>query len=63
MPIVHRLNAAIGAAMRSQALAEKLETQGWIPVFESPEEFSVSLKRERQAWAAFIRRNGIKPEH
>lgn len=62
MPIVQQLNGAIAAAMRTPALAEKLETQGWVPVFESPEEFSASLKQERQAWAAFIRRNDIKPE-
>jgi tripartite-type tricarboxylate transporter receptor subunit TctC len=62
MPIVHQMNAAIAAAMRSPALADKLEAQGWVPLFESPEEFSASLKQERQAWAAFIRRNGIKPE-
>ena len=62
MSVVHQLNAAIATAMRLPALAEKLEAQGWIPVFESPEEFSASLKRERQAWAGFIRRNGIKPE-
>ncbi|HEU4476166.1 MAG TPA: tripartite tricarboxylate transporter substrate binding protein [Methyloceanibacter sp.] len=60
--IVNQLNAAIAAAMRSPALAERLEAQGWVPVFESPEQFSASLKRERQSWAAFIRRNGIKPE-
>lgn len=58
--IIGRLNAAIGSAMRSPALAEKLEAQGWTPVFESPAQFAASVKRERDEWAAFIRRNGIK---
>jgi tripartite-type tricarboxylate transporter receptor subunit TctC len=60
--IINRLNAAIGAAMRSPAVVAKLEAQGWTPVFESPAQFAASVKREREAWAAFIRRNGIKAD-
>jgi tripartite-type tricarboxylate transporter receptor subunit TctC len=60
-PIVQRLGAEIGRAMRLPALAEKLGAQALVPVFDTPEEFAASLKRERDRWAAFIRRNGIEP--
>jgi tripartite-type tricarboxylate transporter receptor subunit TctC len=60
MSVVNRLNAAIGSAMRSPALAAKLQVQGWLPVFESAAEFAASLRKEREDWAAFIGRNGIK---
>jgi tripartite-type tricarboxylate transporter receptor subunit TctC len=61
-PIIERANAEIAHAMRSPALAARLEGQAWLPVFESPAEFAASLKREREQWAAFIRRNGISLE-
>ncbi len=60
-PIVQRLGAEIGRAMRVPALAEKLGAQALVPVFDTPEEFAASLKQERDRWAAFIRRNGIEP--
>jgi tripartite-type tricarboxylate transporter receptor subunit TctC len=62
MPIVRRLGAEIGRAMRTPAVAEKLQTQALVPVFDTPEEFGATLKRERERWAAFIRRHNIEPE-
>jgi hypothetical protein len=32
-----------------------------VPVFDTPAEFAASLKKERDGWAQFIRRNGIEP--
>ena len=60
-PIVQRLGAEIGRAMRVPAVAEKLGAQALVPVFDTPEKFAASLKQERDRWAAFIRRNGIEP--
>jgi tripartite-type tricarboxylate transporter receptor subunit TctC len=60
--IVQRMNAEIGRAMRSPAVAEKLEAQVLVPVFDTPEEFAASLKKERDGWSAFIRRNNIQPD-
>ena len=57
--IVQRLNAEIARVMKSPATREKLEDQGFIPKFETPEEFAATLKRERQMWADVIRRNKI----
>jgi tripartite-type tricarboxylate transporter receptor subunit TctC len=45
--------------MKSPATREKLEDQGFIPKFETPEEFAATLKRERQMWGDVIRRNKI----
>jgi len=61
-PIVQRLNTEIGRAMRTPAVAEKLVAQAWVPVFDTPEEFAGTLKRERERWAEIIRRNNIQPD-
>jgi tripartite-type tricarboxylate transporter receptor subunit TctC len=60
--IVQRLSAEIGNAMRSGPVAAKLEAQALIPVFDTPAEFAASLKKERDGWAAFIRRNAIEAD-
>lgn len=62
MPIVQRLSAEISKAMKTPAMAEKLQAQALNPVFDTPEQFSASLKKERESWAAFIKRNGIVQE-
>jgi tripartite-type tricarboxylate transporter receptor subunit TctC len=60
--ILRRLSAEIARAEKTPAIAEKLDAQVLVPVFDTPEQFAVSLKKERDAWAAFIRRNDIKQE-
>ena len=60
--IVRRMSAEVLSAMKSPALAEKLEQQALIPVFDTPELFAAHLKEERAAWAAVIRRNAIVPD-
>jgi tripartite-type tricarboxylate transporter receptor subunit TctC len=57
--IVQRLSVEINKAMKSPALAEKLQAQALNAVFDTPEVFAVNLKKERDGWAAFIKRNGI----
>ena len=61
-PIVQRISTEIGRAMRSPAVAEKLQAQVLVPVFDTPGEFAASLQKEREGWAAFIRRNGIQSD-
>jgi tripartite-type tricarboxylate transporter receptor subunit TctC len=60
--IVNRMSAEIMKAFRTPAFAEKLEAQSLVPVFDTPEAFAASLKKEREGWAAFIARNGIVAE-
>jgi tripartite-type tricarboxylate transporter receptor subunit TctC len=57
--IVRRLNTEVNRIMKIPAVMARLESHAMIPNFETPEEFAATLKRERQMWAAVIRRNGI----
>jgi tripartite-type tricarboxylate transporter receptor subunit TctC len=59
--VITRLAAEISRAMRSGPVAEKLDAQALVPVFDTPAEFAASLKKERDGWAQFIRRNNIEP--
>jgi len=60
--VIQRVSAEIANAMKSSSLAQKLEAQALLPVFDTPEQFALALKKERDGWAAFIRRNGIVQE-
>jgi tripartite-type tricarboxylate transporter receptor subunit TctC len=60
--VVARMSAEIARAMKSPGLAQKLEHETLIPVFDTPEQFAAHLKKERAAWAAVIRRNAIVPD-
>ena len=60
--IVQRLNTLTASAMKNPAVAEKLTTQALVPVFDTPEQFTASLKQERAQWSAFVQRNNITPE-
>jgi len=57
--IVQRMSAEIIKVMKSPAIRERLEGQGFIPIFDTPDAFAASLKKERQMWAEVIRRNNI----
>lgn len=61
-PIVQRLSEATLRSMKTPALQQKLDAQALVPVFDTPAQFSASLKKERELWAAFIKRNGIVQE-
>lgn len=58
-PVIQRMSEEMMKAMRGSALAERLEAQALIPVFDTPAEFAASLRREREMWAGFIARNAI----
>jgi tripartite-type tricarboxylate transporter receptor subunit TctC len=60
--VVRRMAAEITKAMKSTALAEKLDQQVLVPVFDTPEQFAAALKKERDGWAEFIRRNNVLPD-
>src|SRR3989475_3881347 len=61
-PALPPIPSEVGRAVRSRPVAEKLEAQVLVPVFDTPEQFAASLKKERDGWADFIRRNGIQPD-
>jgi tripartite-type tricarboxylate transporter receptor subunit TctC len=60
--IVQRLSTASLKVMKSPDIGSKLDAQALVPVFDTPAEFAASLKKEREFWAAFVRRNGIVQE-
>ena len=45
--------------MKSPVIRERLDGQGFIPVFDTPDAFAASLKKERRMWADVIQRNNI----
>ena len=60
--LVKRMADEIAKAMKSPSLAAKLEQQALLPVFDTPEQFSASLKDEQQSWGSFIRLHNIQPD-
>jgi tripartite-type tricarboxylate transporter receptor subunit TctC len=60
--VLQRLSAEIVKLMRAPAMREKLDAQGMIPIFDTPDEFAISLKKERASWSEVIRRNNIVAE-
>lgn len=60
--IIQRLSAEVIKAMKSPAIKERIEGMAFIPVFDTPDAFAASLKKERQMWADVIRRNNITAE-
>jgi len=60
--IVQRMSVEIVKAMKSPQLAEKLEAQAYIPIFDTPELAAAAMKREREAWASFIKKHAIVAE-
>ncbi len=59
---VKRIAAEVVKAMKNPATAAKLEQQALLPVFDTPEAFTASLKEEQATWGAFIRQHNIQPE-
>jgi tripartite-type tricarboxylate transporter receptor subunit TctC len=60
--IVQRMSEEMARVQKSPAVAEKLDAQALVPAFDTPAEFAASLKKERDGWAAFIRRNNVQPD-
>ena len=60
--IVQRLAAEIGKVMKEPTIVNKLEQQALLPVFDTPEQFSASLRDEQLMWGNFIRQHNIQPD-
>jgi tripartite-type tricarboxylate transporter receptor subunit TctC len=57
--IVERLSTEIATFMKSATAKERLDSQGYVPTFDTPNEFSANLKQERAMWSEVIRRNNV----
>ena len=58
-PIMQRLSAELMKAMKGATLAARLDELGLIPVFDTPDEAAARLRKEREMWAAFVKRTGM----
>ncbi|WP_059415003.1 Bug family tripartite tricarboxylate transporter substrate binding protein [Cupriavidus basilensis] len=61
-PILKKMSDELNAAMKTPELAGALEANALVPVFDTPAAFQASMRKEREQWASFIRRNGIRIE-
>ena len=57
--VMQRLSAELMKAMKGAVLAGRLGELGLIPVFDTPEEAAMRLRREREMWAAFVKHTGM----
>jgi tripartite-type tricarboxylate transporter receptor subunit TctC len=56
--IVHKVNAAVKAALETPAVRERLVQLGNTPRWESPEQFRATVKADRAKWAAVVKQVG-----
>ena len=59
---LNRLSSELMRAAKSAPLADRLEAAALIQVFDTPDEASDRVRKERAMWAAFIKRNNITVE-
>ena len=57
--VVDRMSRELLAITKSAAFAAKLESQGLVGELETPLALAASMKKERDIYAGFIKRNGI----
>ena len=58
--IVARLNREIVEVLKQKDVAERLISQGAIPVGDTPEQFAAYIKAENEKWGAVVRAANIK---
>jgi tripartite-type tricarboxylate transporter receptor subunit TctC len=61
-PVVQRLNAELVKAVRSPEGRAWVESQGGVPVGDSPEQFAAHIREEHARWGDLIREAGIRAE-
>jgi tripartite-type tricarboxylate transporter receptor subunit TctC len=61
-PIVDRLNKELRAALASDEVRKRLETDGAEPLPSTPEEYAADIDREETMWSKLIKAAGIKAE-
>jgi tripartite-type tricarboxylate transporter receptor subunit TctC len=61
-PLVERLSAEIGNAVRHPEMVKRLRADGSEAVSSSPDEFRAVIAAEREKWSRVIKEAGIKPE-
>jgi tripartite-type tricarboxylate transporter receptor subunit TctC len=60
--LVRRLSDAARAAIATEGMRKRLETDGATPVGNAPEEFAAFVRADVARWAELVRYSGAKPE-
>ena len=60
--IIHKLNAAINAALADPKMKERFADLGSMPMPCSPAEFGKLIAAETEKWAKVIKFAGVKPQ-
>jgi tripartite-type tricarboxylate transporter receptor subunit TctC len=60
--VIDKLSAAIAKAVKSPDVVEKIQGLGSEAVGTTPEEFSATLKKDRERWVPIIKASGFKAE-
>ena len=58
-PVVARMQSEISKVLHNPAVVARLNQQFLLPVYDTPQEFAQELRKEREHWGTFIRRNKI----
>jgi tripartite-type tricarboxylate transporter receptor subunit TctC len=61
-PIIERLTKELRAALASEEVRKRLETDGAEPLPSTPEEYAADIDREETMWSKLIKAAGIKAE-
>jgi tripartite-type tricarboxylate transporter receptor subunit TctC len=61
-PVVERLNAALNAALASDAVKRGLAVDGAEPLPSTPRDYSADIKAEQAKWSDIVRKAGLKGE-
>ena len=60
--VIRRLNQELAREVRSPGGRAWLESQGGVPVGDSPDEFAAYIREEHARWGALVREAGIRAE-
>ncbi|HEX2545645.1 MAG TPA: tripartite tricarboxylate transporter substrate binding protein [Ramlibacter sp.] len=60
--VTRRMGEEVGKALRNPQVIARLEQAVLIPVHDTPQDFAADLRKEREHWGAFIKRNNITPD-
>jgi len=62
LPVIARLNAEINKIITSDAMKERFETMGVVPVAATPEKFGEILAKDIDRWSKAVKSAGLKAE-